>query len=172
MGPYWDATFAQTVYPGTDTYILCCGGTTIGNIQGSNFEEYVWNDSYTTEYQNGSSGPWTGATGGGISARFPTPPYQGTITLPPTLNSTGFNGRGIPDVAGNASPNSGYVMTIGGSQYPPGLSQDGTSVVAPLYAGLVALINENLVASGAPPASPSASSIRRFTRSPTASAGT
>jgi kumamolisin len=73
-----DPTQAQTVYPGTDPYILCCGGTTIGDIQGSNFEEWVWND--ITSFlipQSGNNPPVhaPGATGGGVSTRFPVPPY-------------------------------------------------------------------------------------------------
>jgi hypothetical protein len=75
--------------------------------------------------------------------RYPHTQSQSAIDLP-VRNNTGTAGRGIPDVAGNASGNSGYVMTIGGSQYPPSGAQGGTSAVAPLYAGLVARINKNL----------------------------
>jgi len=49
-------------------------------------------------------------------------------------------GRGIPDIAGNASENSGYIQFIDGRPQPVG----GTSAVAPLYAGLIARINANL----------------------------
>ena len=68
-GAYLESTKAQTVYPGTDPYILLCGGTSVGNISESEFDEYVWNDTYETELQSGFS-QWTGATGGGISAPF------------------------------------------------------------------------------------------------------
>ena len=47
---------------------------------------------------------------------------------------------GLPDVAGNASENSGYIQFINGQSQPVG----GTSAVAPLYAGLIARINANL----------------------------
>ena len=110
--------------------MTACGGTTIGNISGSSFDEYVWNDT-------GAGGP--GATGGGISARFPIPAYQAAVTLPKRVG-TGTTGRGIPDIAGNASENSGYPQVINGSEQPVG----GTSAVAPLYAGLIARINANL----------------------------
>ncbi|MGO9266841.1 MAG: protease pro-enzyme activation domain-containing protein [Candidatus Binataceae bacterium] len=124
-------TQAQVWFPGSDPWVLSCGGTTIGNIIGSNFDEYVWNDTF---------GINSGATGGGISARFPVPPWQDNINLP-KRNTTGTAGRGTPDVAGNASPNSGYPLFAGGiNQGPIG----GTSAVAPLYAGLVALLNQNL----------------------------
>ncbi len=121
---------AQTSYPASEPWVLACGGTTVGNIGAASFDEYVWNDT-------GKAGP--GATGGGVSARFPVPPYQSTANVPNRL-STGQAGRGVPDVAGNASENSGYVQFINGQSEPVG----GTSAVAPLYAGLIAVINGNL----------------------------
>jgi kumamolisin len=75
-----------------------------------------------------------GASGGGVSGHFPTPSYQ-TGILP-----KGFTGRGVPDVAGNADPQTGYEVLVDGVKSVIG----GTSAVAPLYAGLVALINEDI----------------------------
>jgi kumamolisin len=123
-------TQAQTSYPATEPWVLACGGTTVGNIKGTTFDEYVWNDT-------GAAGP--GASGGGVSARFPVPDYQASVSIP-KRNGTGTVGRGIPDIAGNASENSGYPQFINGKSQPVG----GTSAVAPLYAGLIALINSNL----------------------------
>lgn len=127
------STQAQTSYPATEPWVVACGGTTVGNLNGGTFDEYVWNDV-------GAGGP--GATGGGISARFPVPTYQANVHLP-MRNGTNSPGRGIPDIAGNASENSGYQQFIQGQEQPVG----GTSAVAPLYAGLIARINANL---GAP----------------------
>ena len=124
---------AQTSYPASDPWVTACGGTTVGNIIGTTFDEYVWNDV-------GKAGP--GATGGGVSAHFPVPAYQSGAHVP-VRNGTRKKGRGIPDIAGNASENSGYPQFIDGQEQPVG----GTSAVAPLYAGLVAVINSNL---GAP----------------------
>lgn len=118
-------TQAQTSFPASEPWVTACGGTTIGNVTGTTFDEYVWNDS--------------GATGGGISARYPVPTYQANAKLP-NRNVTHAPGRGIPDIAGNASPFSGYTQFINGKSEPVG----GTSAVAPLYAGLIALINANL----------------------------
>ena len=126
-----DPVQAQTNYPASDPWVTACGGTTIGNIGGSSFDEYVWNDS-------GAGGP--GATGGGISARFKIPAYQTAVNLPKRVG-TGSIGRGIPDIAGNASENSGYPQVINGASPQP---VGGTSAVAPLYAGLIARINANL----------------------------
>jgi len=123
-------TDAQASFPATDPWVTACGGTTIGNVSGAAFTEYVWNDV-------GAGGP--GATGGGISARFPIPTYQSGLTLP-VQNVTNKPGRGIPDLAGNASENSGYPLSMQGQSQPVG----GTSAVAPLYAGLIAVINSNL----------------------------
>ena len=127
-------TTAQTSYPASDIWVTACGGTTIGNVSGSSHEEWVWND-------RGAGGP--GATGGGVSARFDVPAFQ-TGAAVPVHNNTGKAGRGVPDISGNASENSGYLQVINGSQPQ---SVGGTSAVAPLYAGLVARINSNL---GAP----------------------
>ena len=111
--------------------MIACGGTTVGNVSGSTFDEYAWNDV-------GAGGP--GATGGGISVKFPVPSYQNGAGVP-NNNSTNNPGRGIPDVAGNASENSGYMQEAAGFQTQP---VGGTSAVAPLYAGLFARINSNL----------------------------
>jgi len=123
-------TLAQTSYPATEPWVIACGGTTIGNINGGAFDEYVWNDT-------GRAGP--GATGGGVSDRFPVPDYQSGVGVPKRISSK-KPGRGIPDIAGNASENSGYPQFINGQPQPVG----GTSAVAPLYAGLIARINANL----------------------------
>jgi kumamolisin len=127
---------AHVDYPASDPAVTTCGGTIIENAAGSTFTEGTWNDS--------SAGG--GVTGGGISdifgctTQFPTlPVWQSGVGVPPSVND-GHQGRGIPDVAGNASPFSGYNITADGVTQPIG----GTSGVAPLYAGLVALLNANL----------------------------
>jgi kumamolisin len=49
-------------------------------------------------------------------------------------------GRGVPDVAGDADPDSGYSVYVDGAASVIG----GTSAVAPLWAGLIARINQHL----------------------------
>ena len=127
-------TKAEASYPATDPWVTACGGTTIGNIEGNNFTEYVWNDSWGS-----GASEQQGATGGGISAVFPVPAYQNGFNLPNSLTNN-KPGRGIPDIAGNASPLSGYPQSQSGQTGAGG----GTSAVAPLYAGLIAVINANL----------------------------
>jgi len=46
--------------------------------------------------------------------------------------------RGLPDVSGNADPNTGYKIFMDKMEYVIG----GTSAVAPLFAGLNARLNE------------------------------
>jgi kumamolisin len=48
--------------------------------------------------------------------------------------------RGVPDVAGDADPESGYDVLVDGQKMVVG----GTSAVAPLWAGLIALLNQKL----------------------------
>lgn len=126
------ATKAQASFPATDPWVLACGGTTLGDVKGTSFEEYVWNDTF---------GQNSGATGGGVSPHFPLPAYQDVLSPPPKNIVTGKTGRAIPDIAANASPNSGYPQVIAGQ---PPENGGGTSAVAPLYAGLIARINGNL----------------------------
>jgi kumamolisin len=110
---------AHVNYPQSDPGVTTCGGTSIQNVNGSNFTEATWNRKH--------------ATGGGISDVFPLPEFQAFAGVPGSVND-GHSGRGIPDIAGHAD---GYAILINGST--EGLV--GTSETAPLYAGLIALIN-------------------------------
>jgi kumamolisin len=116
-------------FPASSPYSLACGGTSL-KISGSTISsEVVWN--------GGASG---GATGGGVSDTFPIPSYQSKVKVPPSANKGKFKGRGVPDIAGDADPATGYQVTSDGSGFTVG----GTSAVAPLWAGLVALLNQGL----------------------------
>jgi kumamolisin len=112
---------AHCNYPSSDPWVTCCGGTTIENVSGSSFTEITWNDNLVT--------------GGGISDVFPLPAWQVGKGIPPSVNPGGRIGRGIPDIAGYAN---GYRIVLNGAAV-----QDvvGTSEVAPLYAGLIAMVN-------------------------------
>ena len=118
---------AHVQYPASDPWVLSVGGTTIGNVSGSSFDEYVWNDD-------------KGATGGGISDFFGLPGYQTSAGVPVSINDQHV-GRGVPDVAANASPNAGYSGIVIGGVTQAG---NGTSASAPLWAGLIAVINAAL----------------------------
>ena len=60
--------------------------------------------------------------------------------VPPSANPSGGVGRGVPDVAGDADPATGYQVRVDGQTFVIG----GTSAVAPLWAGLIALMNQHL----------------------------
>jgi kumamolisin len=118
-------------FPASSPYVVGCGGTTLeANLSTDTItSEVVWNETASNE----------GATGGGVSDYFPKPAYQDSVNVPPPTTSAG--GRGVPDVAGDADPVTGYQVIIDGSTSTIG----GTSAVAPLYAGLFARINQALV---------------------------
>jgi kumamolisin len=79
-----------------------------------------------------------------VSVNFAVPDWQTTVALPASVND-GHAGRGIPDIAGNAHPDSGYVLILDGADIGP---VGGTSAVAPLYAGLIALASAQAGAIG------------------------
>ena len=58
--------------------------------------------------------------------------------MPPAPD--GSAGRGVPDVAGNADPLTGYRILLDGASQVIG----GTSAVAPLWAALIARCNQKL----------------------------
>jgi kumamolisin len=123
-------------YPGTDPWVTSCGGTIAGT------EEVVWSDSYGRGLFGDANSNF-GATGGGVSAQFRTaPPYQTAIGVTGATDSTGKvrTGRGVPDVAGHVVL-TGFVTN--GSLFYPGPFV-GTSAVAPLYAGLAAVLRSAL----------------------------
>ena len=132
----WDGK-AHVDFPASSPFALACGGTRIFGT-GPYADEVVWN-----------SGPNEG-TGGGVSRAFPLPTYQGNAKVPNAKNPPGFVGRGVPDVAGNAAQESGYQILCDGQIFPdpshrPRLAPvGGTSAVAPLWAALLALINQGL----------------------------
>ena len=133
-------------YPASDPYVLACGGTTLGANSSGTPVEWVWNDA--SFYFPGSppSQPQVqgqGATGGGVSAYFAQPSWQIGVGVPKSLVD-GHVGRGVPDVAANASPNSGYYPMYTTGNFPNPWNGNGTSAAAPLYAGLFAVINAAL----------------------------
>lgn len=105
-------------FPSSAPECVGCGGTALQQ----NGLETVWN--------NGGAG---GATGGGVSSLFPIPSFQPASVIP-------GRGRADPDVAGVADPSTGWIVLIAGQKYVFG----GTSAVAPMWAGLHCLLNQNL----------------------------
>lgn len=125
-----DDDLAHVDFPASSPFVIACGGTRINTSGGAILEEVVWNQSS----QGG------GATGGGVSDFFSRPEYQTKINIPKSVNGTNKNNRGLPDLAGDADPSTGYKIVVDGSQATIG----GTSAVAPLFSALVAILNGTL----------------------------
>jgi kumamolisin len=119
-------------FPASSPYALACGGTElIGDTSTFTItSESVWNEIANNE----------GAGGGGVSVTFAQPSWQANAGVPASaaggtgIGSSAEPGRGVPDVAGNADPVTGYQVIVDGQPQPIG----GTSAVAPLWAGLIA----------------------------------
>jgi len=131
----WDGQ-PHVDFPSASPWALSCGGTSLTAAGGAIASETVWNQHGTAPQSHSF-----GATGGGISQFFPVPAYQRGVALPAPAGTGGKPGRGVPDVAGDADPATGYDIQVDG-QFIQGFG--GTSAVAPLWAGLIALINQGL----------------------------
>jgi subtilase family serine protease len=112
-------TRANIDLPASCPHVIGCGGTSKTATT-----EIVWNND-----PGDASGK---GTGGGFSTIFRMPSWQAGAPHGP--------GRMVPDVAGNADPNTGYEIVLHGAPTVIG----GTSVVAPLYAGLFAAFGTKL----------------------------
>jgi kumamolisin len=119
---------AHVDFPASSPFVLACGGTRLESSGNVITSETVWHVSAND------------ATGGGVSEYFHMPKYQGNANVPHSINPPHKAGRGVPDVAGDADPNTGYRVRVDGTDFVIG----GTSAVAPLWAGLLTLINQKL----------------------------
>jgi len=115
-------------FPASSPHALGCGGTTLEAGAGAIASETVWNEEALGE----------GATGGGVSSIFPLPPWQSGLEITSAAGvRSPLTKRGMPDVCGDADPQTGYSVRVDGADTVIG----GTSAVAPLWAGLIARIN-------------------------------
>jgi kumamolisin len=105
-------------FPASSPNALACGGTTLDAdaATGAVTSETVWPDG-----------------GGGVSDGFGRPSWQDEAGVP-------GSGRGVPDVAGDADPSTGYSVLVDGRR----LTIGGTSAVAPLWAALVCRLAQRL----------------------------
>ena len=115
-------------FPSSSSHVLACGGTSLQASRTAIVKEVVWNDG----------NPDNGAGGGGVSAVFALPSWQqGLDTTDAEGKRSPLAKRGVPDVAADADPQTGYDVLVDGTRAVIG----GTSAVAPLWAGLIARIN-------------------------------
>jgi kumamolisin len=114
-------------FPASSSFALGCGGTSLRASATAIKSETVWND--------GTSG---GASGGGVSTFFKLPAWQEGLSAQHAKGkAAALAMRGVPDVSGDADPDTGYKVRVDGSDTVIG----GTSAVAPLWAALIARIN-------------------------------
>jgi len=121
---------ANVDLPSSAPHVIGCGGTSKTAAS-----ETVWN--------NDPGNPSGEGTGGGFSTLFNKFTDQnGTQSTMPSWQIAAPNGPGrmVPDVSGNADPNTGYNIVLHGAPATIG----GTSAVAPLYAGLFAAFGTKL----------------------------
>jgi kumamolisin len=129
---------AHADFPASSPWVLGVGGTKLKATQADAdlqiVSETVWNELHIPQP--------AGAGGGGISSIFPMPTYQHGANVPPSSNPPHSIGRGVPDVAAVADPLTGVVvMHVSGTKLEP---IGGTSAAAPLWASLLARINQAL----------------------------
>ncbi|HEX3927727.1 MAG TPA: S53 family peptidase [Gemmatimonadales bacterium] len=112
-------------FPASSPAAIACGGSRLALRKGARTSETAWND-----LAGGG-----GATGGGYSTVYRAPAWQ---KLPRTAGKTAM--RGVPDVAADADPATGYRVRVDGTSLVIG----GTSAVAPLMAGLIARCKQSV----------------------------
>ncbi|MEA2416994.1 MAG: kumamolisin [Thermoanaerobaculia bacterium] len=128
-----DLTFTAN-FPASSPHVLACGGTTLDVKKGA---EVAWRQELSSTV--------TMAGGGGFSAVFvPRPEWQicAGIDSADWIPADGHSGtgRGIPDVSAKANFDPKFSYITGGVESATG----GTSAAAPLWAALIAVLNEAL----------------------------
>ncbi len=122
--------------PTDDPWVTSVGGTTLSSGAGAVWQaEKVWNAN--------SERAGDHASAGGVSATWAVPVWQQGLDMSQNQGSTAW--RNIPDVAMLADMI--WIIASNGNQYPI----SGTSAAAPLWAGFMALVNEQRAASRQPP---------------------
>jgi kumamolisin len=123
-------------FPACSPHVLGCGGTSLiaDPATATVTSETVWNN-----------GAGNGATGGGVSNTFGQPTWQVGAGVPirggqHASAQPDTAGRGVPDVAADADPDTGYQVFVDGQPMVFG----GTSAVAPLWAALVCRLAQSL----------------------------
>jgi subtilase family serine protease len=131
-----DAFVGSISFPSESRNITQVGGTTLTmNDSGSSYGwEKVWN--------------WGGGTGssGGSSTTYTIPVWQQGLSMAANQGSTTM--RNLPDVAMIAD--NIYIIAGGSGAGVTGIG--GTSCAAPLWAGFMALVNQQAAANGLPSA--------------------
>jgi hypothetical protein len=132
-------SLSQFNAPSSSPYIMQAGGTTLTTSGAGGYgSETVWN----LNQANPNGGYWGSA--GGVSTFYPIPSWQTNTSMAANGGST--TKRNIPDVA-LVSDNIYSTFDNGSGGYT-----SGTSCAAPLWAGFMALVNQQAATAGGNPA--------------------
>jgi len=115
------------VFPASSPWVLAVGGTVLKAANGRIVSEVPWAEANAL---------W--GTQAGVSDKIPLPSWQSAIATSSGVKSG--TGRRIPDVVASADPSGGIGIVVHGSVQVIG----GTSASVPVWAGLIALINQGL----------------------------
>ena len=146
-------------YPASSPLVTAVGGSSLGvDANGGVAVEQGWTtglssfDPATGKYTPGPRGAFRYGAGGGASRVYEQPDYQKGVVPNNLATSLGQpKRRVVPDVGMDGDPNTGFL--VGQTQtFPEGVSYDeyrigGTSLSAPLFAGVMALADQK---AGAP----------------------
>lgn len=124
-------------YPAASPYVLSVGGTYLTtDVDGVYISETGWGD--------GPSSYFSGGSGGGISLYSRQPSYQKGIAEQSRIYRT------VPDVSMVADPASGVAVydSYDNGGATPWAQVGGTSLAAPLWAGVIAMANQGRVLAG------------------------
>ncbi len=129
---YGGTPVKEVSLPASDPLALAVGGTTLtaNPVTGAYIRETAWNGG------TGSFSVTPGASGGGFSHRYARPAYQDGV---PGISAR----RGVPDVAGDADEQGGLPIVLAGDSQSAINSVSGTSASTALWAGLVALADQD-----------------------------
>jgi len=134
-----DALIGTAPFPMDSPHITIVGGTTLTmNGSGASYaSETVWNDRRT----NPNGGDW--GSSGGVSTYYSIPTWQQSVNM--TANQGSTTMRNMPDVAMTAT---GIYLAWNNGQSG---GVEGTSCAAPLWAGFLALVNQQAALASKPP---------------------
>jgi len=133
--------FATADWPASSPWVTAVGGTSLG--VGQNNHRVLETGWGTSDYNCDSTTlactrtGWLYGAGGGVSVLFAKPWYQSGLNL---------SGRGVPDVAALGDPQTGLLIgqtqTFADGNYYDEYRIGGTSLSSPIFAGIMALLDQ------------------------------
>ena len=122
----------ESILVASDPLVLSVGGTTLD----ASHTNGAWIDETTWGLPDGSPGTGFQSSGGGFSHLFSRPSYQAGV------HGIGV-ARGVPDVAADANPNTGFPLVTSSGAGSDNIGvHGGTSESAPIWAGIIALADQ------------------------------